>query len=63
MYAYPQNVNLVNKECAGCMGVHEAWAYECFAKHHTARCMESIAADRVMNELKPIIRSNENANI
>ncbi len=58
MYAYEQNINLVNEECNGCMGLHEDWAYECYMGYKMAECINSIRAKRVLEELEKVIHEN-----
>lgn len=58
MYAYEQNINLVNEECNGCMGLHEGWAYECYRGYENDTCTKSISAKRVLEELEKVIYEN-----
>ena len=58
MYAYPQNINLVSKNCKNCMGLHEDWAYKCYRNYEIPQCMYDIVPEQVFNEVEKIILNN-----
>ena len=56
MYGYPQNINLVDPECNGCMGTHEDWAYQCFRGEADASCMKKVLPDMVLDACREILK-------
>lgn len=56
MYAYEQNINLVSKQCNGCMGTNENWAYQCYRNAAKPICMYEVLPEQVYEEIKSKVK-------
>lgn len=56
IYGYAENINLWNKKCSNCMGLHNNWAYQCYRGQEASECMASITPETVFQYLGKICR-------
>ncbi|NBJ92055.1 glycosyltransferase family 9 protein [Parablautia muri] len=59
IYSYPQNRNLVNPSCNGCMGIHENWAFQCYKNEEQPACIYGVTPLIVWKDIKQYMETKE----